>query len=134
MSPLTWNRARALALVAGAMDFGTGLGLVAMPVGTLACMGLAAPGAEALIFLRWVGVFVGAVGASYLAALLGGGTARLRAVFEFTLLFRTGAGGYCGAMVLLGALEPRWFAVTATDLGLVVAQVWLLRKGGWSDD
>ncbi len=134
MSTWTWTRGRALAFAAGAMDLGTGLGLVTMPAWTLARLGVAAPGAEALVFLRWVGVFVGAVGTTYLVALARGGRARLRMALESTLLFRGAAGTYCGVMVLLGALGPRWLTVTAADLGLVAAQAWLLWRGGWDDD
>jgi hypothetical protein len=122
--------ARVLALIAGCMDLGTGLGLVAAPAWTLGWMAVATPGAEALVFLRWVGAFVGAVGASYLVALARGGAERLREVLATTILFRLAAGGYCTFAVLGGALEPRWGLVAATDLGLVVAQVWLLRRGG----
>lgn len=126
--------AKALAATAGAMDFSTGVGLVALPGLTLACMGVATPGAEALVFLRWVGAFVGAVGASCLLALGRGGAGRLRGVFETTLVFRVAAGGYCGVAVAFGALETRWLAVTATDLALAAAQAWLLRRGGWGDE
>ena len=57
---------RGYAGIVGAMDLATGLGLVAMPAFTLAQMGAAVPGAEALGYVRFSGVFVGAVGASYL--------------------------------------------------------------------
>jgi hypothetical protein len=118
---------RLLALLAGVMDAATGLGLVAAPVLTLRCMLAPIPGAEALLYVRFVGVFVGAVGASYLVALWRGGSGPLRKVFEFTLLFRAGAGLFTGGAVLAGALAPAWFAVTFTDLLLVGLQVWLLR-------
>lgn len=134
MNIRTETMAKALAAAAGAMDFSTGVGLVALPGLTLACMGVAAPGAEALVFLRWVGAFVGAVGASYLVALARGGRGRLRGVFETTLLFRAAAGGYCAAAVASGALEPRWLAVTATDLALAAAQGWLLRRKDWGHE
>ena len=129
----TIKAAQTFALFAGAMDAATGAGLVALPGLTLSAMGVATPGAEALVFLRWVGAFVGAVGASYLIALARGGAQRLRSVFEFTVWFRGAAGGYCAAAVLAGALEPRWFTVSLTDGALVVAQIWLLGREGWSD-
>lgn len=134
MRSTTMKWARGLAWVAGGMDAATGLGLVAVPGLTLAAMQVAAPGAEALVYLRWVGAFVGAVGASYLVALARGGAERLREVFSLTLLFRAAAGGYCASAVFSGTLEPRWITVVLTDGALVVAQVWLLQRKGWSDE
>jgi len=131
MKTIRW--AKALALGAGAMDTATGLGLVFAPVLTLGAMRVEAPAAESLVFLRWVGAFVGAVGASYLVALARGGAARLRDVFATTLLFRAAAGGYCACAVAAGWLEPRWATVALTDGALVVAQLWLLRRGDWGD-
>jgi hypothetical protein len=130
----TLNLARGLALVAGAMDAATGAGLVLLPEWTLGCMQVQVPGAEALVFLRWVGAFVGSVGAAYLAALARGGAERLREVFVTTLLFRAAAGGFCAAAVAGGALEPRWVTVALTDGALVATQIWLLRRGGWTDE
>ncbi len=128
-STLCW--ARWLALGAGAMDFLTGLGLVFAPVRVLPLMGVAVPTGDALVFLRWMGAFVGAVGASYLLALVLGGVTRLRAVLEFTILFRLAAGGFSAAAIGLGWLSVAWTSVPVTDLALVVAQVWLLRRRGW---
>jgi hypothetical protein len=126
----TLKQARWLALAAGSMDFATGIGLVLAPRPVLALMGAAAPADEAMVYLRWVGAFVGAVGASYLLALVRGGTERLRAVLEFTILFRLAAGGYCAAALALGWLPAVWVSVPAADLALAAAQGWLLRKGG----
>lgn len=132
MTTIRW--AKGLAWVAGAMDSATGVGLVFAPAPTLRAMQVVAPAAEALVFLRWVGAFVGAVGLSYLVALARGGAGRLRETFALTLLFRAAAGGYCACAVSAGWLEPGWAAVAWTDGALVVAQAWLLRRGGWSDE
>lgn len=131
MHPLN-TLARWLALVAGLMDFSTGLGLVFLPEFTLKLMGVGVPGQEALVFVRFVGVFVAAVGASYLWALLAP-VMRLRTVFGATILFRAGAGSFTGIAVLAGTLAPAWLAVTATDIGLVLLQTWLLRRGVYRD-
>lgn len=128
-STLRW--ARWLALGAGAMDFATGLGLVFTPAHVLPLMRVAVPSGDGLVFLRWTGAFVGAVGASYLLALIRGGGARLRAVLEFTLLFRLAAGGFSAAAIGLGWLPSAWASVPAADLALAAAQVWLLRREGW---
>ncbi|HEY0947161.1 MAG TPA: hypothetical protein VGD81_17900 [Opitutaceae bacterium] len=130
MTADSWLKgARGLAVAAGGLDFATGLGLVGAPAFTLARMGAPVPGGEALLYVRFVGVFVAAVGASYLGALALGGARRLRSVFEFTLLFRLGAGTFTGLAVARGLLAPAWLAVTATDFALVGAQSWLLTKG-----
>jgi hypothetical protein len=127
----TLKRARGLALIAGSMDFATGVGLVFAPRLVLPLMSVAVPAGDALVFLRWVGAFVGAVGASYLLALVRGGTERLKSVLEFTILFRLAAGGFSGAALVLGWLPAAWTSVPVADLALVAVQVWLLRKGGW---
>lgn len=121
-----WSRV--LALGAGALDAGTGLGLVVLPAWTLHMMGVAPPGAEALEFVRFVGVFVAAVGMCYLVAWWRGGDGPLRAVFDFTRLFRLGAGVFTGVMVAAAGWPPAWLAVTITDLALVVVQTLLLAR------
>ena len=131
-SPLRW--ARWLTLGAGTMDFLTGLGLVFAPARVLPLMHVAVPSGDGLVFLRWVGAFVGAVGASYLLALMRGGGARLRAVLEFTILFRLAAGGFSAAAIGLGWLSPAWSSVPVADLALVAVQVWLLTRKEWNDE
>lgn len=120
-----------MALGAGAMDLGTGVGLVLAPVWTLARMGVPAPGTnEAEWFMRFVGAFVGAVGATYLWA-AAWPEERLRVTFGATIWLRGSAALFTGAAVALGPLAPAWLAVTATDGALVVAQAWwLTRKAG----
>ena len=126
--------ARGLALGAGCLDTGTGLGLVFAPALVLGLMGAAVPGAEALIYLRWVGAFVVAVGASYLIALVIGGGARLRAVFEFTIVFRLAAGVFSAVAMARGWLAPVWVSVPLADFALAAVQAWLLRKGVGRDE
>jgi hypothetical protein len=133
MNFLTLTAARRLALVAGAMDFATGLGLVCVPTWLLPLMRVAVPQGDGLVFLRWVGAFVGAVGASYLWAWLRGGAGRLRTVLEVTILFRLAAGGFSAVAIARGWLPLAWVSVPVTDLTLVVVQGWLLRRGGWDD-
>ena len=131
MSPAqTLQRSRLLALLAGGMDFGTGLGMVFLPALTLRLMMVPVPGEEGLIYARFVGVFVGMVGASYLWALLGGRAADLRAVLRFTIPFRLGAGTFCAVAVARGWLSPMWLSVTLADYGLVALQT-VLVKGSW---
>lgn len=132
MKTNTVTLARWLATGAGAMDFATGLGLVFAPAWVLPLMRVAVPAGDGLVFLRWVGAFVGAVGASYLLAMARGGEARLKSVLEFTIPFRLAAGCFSAAAVALGWLPVMWASVPATDLALAGVQAWLLGRGGWA--
>jgi len=125
--------ARWLALGAGALDCAVGGSLLAGPAFTLWAMRVSVPGAEALLFVRFVGVLVAAVGASYLWALWRP-VERLRVVLGATILFRLATGSYTGAAVLLGALSPAWGQVALVDFALIAAQAWLLAKGAGRDD
>jgi len=127
-NPRTLGYMRMLALGAGMMDFLTGLGLVSAPALTLRLMLVPVPEPSALIFVRFVGVFVGAVGAIYLLAGMRRDRADLVAAFRLTLPFRFGAGTFCAVAVITGSLAPMWLSVSAADLGLVMAQVVLLRR------
>lgn len=123
-----WSRW--LALGAGLMDAVTGAGLLVLPAWTLRQMGVPPPGAEALGFVRFVGVFVGAVGLSYLVARWRGDDRSLRAVFDLTRIFRGGAGMFTGVMVVAAGWPPAWLVVTVADLGLLVVQTVLLARHG----
>jgi hypothetical protein len=122
-----------LARVAGAMDFATGVGLVAAPAWTLVRMAVPVPGDEALLFVRFVGAFVGAVGASYLWA-AARPRERLRVMLGLTVWMRVAAGTFTGVAVASGALAGGWLAVTATDWTLAVVQLWLVAKGAGRDE
>lgn len=127
------NAARWLALGAGSLDAATGAGLVLAPASVLPLMLVPVPGAEALVFVRFTGVFVGAVGASCLWGLLdwrrSGSPAFLRGVLRVTILFRLAAGAFTAAAVARGWLGAAWLSVTATDWTLAALQGWLLAKG-----
>jgi hypothetical protein len=133
---IKWSKpgryARWLAVCAGAMDFSTGLGLVFWPGLTYAMMRVPVPSGEALVYGRFVGVFVGAVGLSYLLAWWQGSVGELRAQFRFTLPFRLAAGSFCAVAVAVGGLTPMWLSVVVTDYALVGGQIVLLRKN-WEE-
>jgi len=112
------------------MDFATGAGLCVAPALTLSLMQVAVPSQEALAYVRFVGVFVGAVGFSYLGGWWGKSATHLRAVFRFTIPFRLGAGTFCAVAVVVGEWSPMWLSVTVADGGLMALQIWLLR-GDW---
>jgi len=118
-----------LALGAGGLDLGTGLGLVVAPAFVLGLMGAVTPGAEALVYLRWIGAFVAAVGFSYLWALGRRDVALLRHTLELTIWFRLAAGLYSAWAIATGRLPVAWASVPATDFALAAAQAWLLRRG-----
>ena len=120
-----------LALGAGGLDFCTGLGLVAAPALALKLMGAAPIGAEAIVYLRWIGAFVAAVGFSYLWPLWRREVALLRAALELTVWFRLAAGGYSAWAVATGALPLIWISVPLTDFALAAAQTWFLRRGAF---
>ena len=125
--------ARWLALGAGALDCAMGGSLLAGPAFTLRALGISVPGAEALLFVRFVGVLVAAVGASYLWTWWRP-VERLRGGLGATIFFRAATGTYIGAAVLLGALPWAWGQVTLVDFALIAAQAWLLAKGAGRDD
>lgn len=111
----------------GAMDASTGVLLVACPAWVLAVLGIAPLEAESLVFLRWVGVFVGAVGLSYGLALRGGGPV----VWTFTAGVRGLVAVFVTANIATGSLEPAWAGVAATDAVVAVVQVIGLAKRWW---
>lgn len=125
--------ARFYAIVAGASDFFTGVGLVFLPEVVLPLMGVPGIEHDALVFLRWVGAFVGAMGLNYWWALLRPSVG-LRAVLELTILFRLAAGVFSAVAIMRGWLGPAWWSVPATDLIFAGVQVWLLREGAGRDD
>lgn len=118
-----------LALGAGGLDFCTGLGLVFWPEGLLRLMFVPAPGAEAGIYLRWVGAFVTAVGFSYLWALGRRDVSLLRHTLELTIWFRLAAGAYSAWAIATGWLPLLWISVPVTDFFLAGTQTWMLRRG-----
>jgi len=118
-----------LALSAGGLDFCTGLGLMLAPALVLKLMGAAPIGAEAIVYLRWIGAFVAAVGFSYLWSFFRSDVALLRAALELTIWFRLAAGGYSVWAIATGALPLIWVSVPVTDFALAAVQTWLLRRG-----
>lgn len=134
MSPRPLPRwARGYALAVGAMDLTTGLALLAAPGWTLARMGAAVPGAEALVQLRFTGAFVAAVGAMYLAGRRGADGARLRGALEATLVARLAAGAAAGALVATGGLDAAWLSVAVTDLACAAVQAGMLVRSEAGD-
>lgn len=120
-------------VAAGACDLTTGLLLIAMPFTVLGLMGVAAAPAAGAdgVYLRYIGTFVAAVGASYLYPLvLRESFRRLPTVLEVTALVRGAVALFVATAVATGSLAPAWLLVAAVDGGLGAFQIWLLR---WAD-
>lgn len=127
------NLTAAYTALAGGMDAVTGPWLVLSPATALAAMGVDPEIDADLLFISFVGAFVGAVGWSYLWALWrwwrGGDTAFLRAVWRVTILFRLASGTYCATQVALDNLSFAWVSVPLADFVFAAVQIWLLRAG-----
>ena len=122
-------------VAAGSCDTATGLLLVAAPTMTLGLMGLTVK-PEPLALVRYVGVFVLAVGLSYLwLAAEGPAMAgeRWRTQWQITALVRTLVAVFVSWQVAVGGLEVRWLSVAATDATFAAVQ-WLGLSRGWFDD
>ena len=115
----------------GSMDALTGLLLLASPALVLHGMGLALPSRDALVFLNWIGVFVGGVGLSYAMAV--GERRRGKAVWQVTALLRTLVAVFVIARIADGALAPVWLTVALTDLAVAVVQTAVVRAGWWEE-
>ncbi|GAA5484261.1 hypothetical protein [Haloferula sargassicola] len=109
------------------MDATTGLLLVFCPAWVLAALKIEGVSPESLVFLRWIGVFVGSVGLSYGWALRGAG----ETVWKFTALVRTLVAAFVTVSIVDGSLVPAWAGVAATDAVVAVVQMVGLRKRWW---
>ena len=87
-----------------------------VPTLVLKLMGATLLGAAELVYLRWIGAFVAAVGFSYLWPLIRSEVTLLRAATA-----RGPSRRECCHCI--------WVSVPVTDFALAAAQVWLLRRG-----
>ena len=115
----------------GSMDVLTGAALVVSPVLVLHILGIAPPSPDALVYLRWVGVFVGGVGLSY--AMVFGDRRRGMAVWMVTALLRTLVAVFVISQIDAGLLAPAWLLVALTDAVVAVVQMVVVRTGWWED-
>ena len=111
------------------MDAMTGVLLILWPDRVLELLGVEGVSADSMVFLRWIGVFVGSVGLGYGLAMRG--QREGEAVWMLTGLVRAGVAMFVTAGILGGSLDRAWIGVAVTD-GLVAAvQAWGLRKEWW---
>ncbi len=131
--PLRRQLAATYTAVAGGIDALMGPWLVFAPAPALAAMGAEPEFGEDLLFVSFVGAFVGAVGWSYLWALWRwlrrGDTTFLRAVWRVTILLRLAAGSFVVAQLALDNLDLGWFGVPLADFLFAGIQIGLLRAG-----
>jgi len=113
------------------MDALTGLALVVFPKQVVQAFGVAVPSADALVYLSWIGAFVGGVGLSYGLAL--GERRRGRAVWQVTALVRALVAVFVISRIVGGALVSVWLVVALTDLVAAVVQIAVLRAGWWEE-
>ena len=121
---------------AGLGDALTGVLLLAAPAATLQLMHVPVPAGE-LIWLRWMGVFVGAVGLSYLLPWRLPAPARLAeltVVWRFTAVVRGAVAVFVIGALLAAALPRAWLTVGLWDGLLAGLQVALLRAGWLTHD
>lgn len=134
--PLPMGLAPAM-MAMGALDGVTGLLLLAEPLATLRLMGVSVLPTEP-VFVRFIGAFVAAVGASYFLPWLpanrhpwvpasrpdsGSARARLVAVIDTTTLVRLSVGIFVVAAVTSSALTLPWLMVAVADLAIAAAQI-----------
>lgn len=115
----------------GAMDACTGLLLLFVPIWTLRLMGLQPIGAEAQIFLSWMGAFVFGVGASYFLALRVRLPEEGEMIWKMTALVRAVIAMFVIVQVSRGTLEPLWLSVAATDALVALVQLVGLKRSWW---
>ncbi len=132
---MTPQRRRSLAAtytaVAGGIDAVTGPWLVFAPASALAALGVEPE--DDTLFVSFVGVFVGAVGWSYLWALWRwlkrGDTGFLRTIWRVSILFRLAAGTFVLGHLAIDNLDLGWIGVPLADFLFAGIQIGLLRAG-----
>ena len=125
------NLLRFWSVAVGSMDAVTGLWLLAGPAGALDLLGIAPPEQDALVFLRWIGVFVLAVGLSYGLAL--GKRGWGEATWMFTSLVRLLVAVFLTIQILGEAMPKPWALVALADAAVAVVQIAILRAGWWKE-
>jgi hypothetical protein len=110
--------------------------LIAGPSWTLRQLGLTPVSGEAEIFVRWIGLFVFAVGAAYLAPFAAPEperSARLRGALAWTAGARLLVVGFIALAVLSSALPEGWCLVGSYDGVVAIVQLALLSRGSFGE-
>lgn len=115
----------------GAGDFITGILLLADPLGTLEMMQVKSLPID-VVYLQFVGVFVGVVGALYFLPYFVQAQKQeccLHTVWLATAIIRTAVGSFVSYQIYRGVFEIAWFSVALTDFFFAILQLYLLRRG-----
>ena len=123
-----------ISILAGAADLMTGICLMLVPSFTLGMMKVEVDPAS-LVYIRYIGAFVFAVGSSYLAGILpavrSSDWSPLRMVWLLTAWIRLVICLFTGINIMSGSLEPAWISVPLTDGFLALLQGGWLLLGTW---
>lgn len=113
----------------GSIDAMTGIALLLSPGFVLGALQIEDVPEVSFVFIRWVGIFVGSVGLSYLWAMRGGKEAEV--IWGYTGMVRAFVAVFVTSNILLGNLETAWAGVAATDGFIAVVQFIGLKKRWW---
>jgi hypothetical protein len=119
-------------VMVGGMDALTGLLLIVSPATVLRLLRIEDPGADAMAYLSWIGVFVMAVGLSYSFA-LGRHRVRGETVWMFTALVRILVAVFLIIQITRETMAPAWIVVALSDGIVATVQMVILRKGWWRE-
>jgi hypothetical protein len=119
-------------VMVGGMDAFTGLLLILTPATVLRLLRIEDPGADTLVYLSWIGVFVLAVGLSYGFA-LGRHRGRGETVWMFTALARMLVAVFLVTQITLKNMAPAWIVVALPDGVVAAVQMFILRRNWWRE-
>lgn len=123
-------------LAIGLGELAAGAALVVVPRQFLALLDVPLAAGPAAIWLRWIGVFVAAVGALYFLPWWGPrrlAKARLRFSLEATSMIRLLVAGFIAVSILGGALPTEWALVGGYDAVVGGSQLALLVLGFFAE-
>lgn len=130
------RRTLAFLLAIGLGEVATGSCLVISPRLVSQMLGVSTS-SESSIWLRWIGVFVAAVGALYLLPLAGSSRflrPRVRFGLEATSTVRVLVASFVAVSILTDALPTGWALVGVYDAAVAVGQFALLARGSFAEE
>ena len=114
----------------GAGDFITGILLLADPLGTLELMQVKSLPID-VVYLQFVGVFVGAVGSLYFLPYFVQSQKKVccvHTVWLATAVIRGAVGSFVLYQISRGIFEVAWLSVALTDYFFAILQIYFLRR------
>jgi len=118
-----------LSLVFGVCDLATGVALMLCPSFVMTIL-MTEVAAESLVYIRYIGVFVFAVGFAYFLPYLPvkGRKVDVWSVWNITALVRCFVAAFVLLQVVISILPTAWLLVAVVDGSIASAQFVLLRK------